>query len=243
MARLAIITICYNDREGLARTFASVFGQSVHDIEYIVVDGGSSDGSVAFIQQHADRITHWTSEPDRGIYDAQNKGWHRASAPFVLFLNAGDTFAAPDVLERTVPLLIDGVDILYGDAQLADERGVYRVKRHPRRMSSAWLMKEVVSHSAQFIRRSVLERYDGYDTRYRIAADYALFAQAYWKGRAVVRKTELIVSVFDTQGLSSDPSQKGRVAMERKAIQRSYAPCFWYAVYHAYAALNRIIGR
>lgn len=243
MTRLAIITICYNDRAGLERTFASVFGQSSPDFEYIVVDGGSTDGSLDLIKAHAARITHWTSEPDRGIYDAQNKGWYMASAPFVLFLNAGDTFAAPDVLERALPHLADNVDIAYGDARLSDERGVYGLKSHPDRITSAWLMKEVVSHSAQFIRRLCLEQAGGYDIGYRIAADYAFFAALFWHRRPVLRKLHFVVSVFDTQGISSDPEQKQLVATERKAIQRRYAPRFWYLLYHAYAALNRTIGR
>lgn len=242
MARLAIITICYNDRTGLERTFASVFGQTFRDFAYIVVDGGSSDGSVELVKAHTDRITRWVSEPDQGIYDAQNKGWRMADTPFVLFMNAGDSFATPDVLATAVPLLNEEVDILYGDTQLADERGVYAIKAHPARMSSPWLMKEVVSHSAQLIRRSLLEQYGGYDTRYRLAADYAFFARAFWGG-ARFRKVGRILSVFDTGGISSKPEQRERVAQERKEIQRLYGPRFWYLLYHGYAAFNRIIGR
>lgn len=243
MARLAIITICYNDRAGLERTFASVLGQTSRDIEYIVVDGGSTDGSVDLIEAHADRITHWTSERDRGIYDAQNKGWYMASAPFVLFMNAGDTFAAPDVLERALPMLTDAVDILYGDAQLADERGVYATKVHPRTITSAWLMKEVVAHQSQFIRRVLLEEAEGYDLRYPIAADYAFFARMFWKGRLRTRHAGFVISTFDTTGTSSDSARKQQSAAERKAIQRTFAPRAWYLLYHAWAAFNRMIGR
>ena len=243
MTRLAIITICYNDRPGLERTFASVFGQTIRDFEYIVVDGGSTDGSVDLIKAHAPRLTHWTSEPDRGIYDAQNKGWYMATAPFVLFMNAGDTFAAPDVLERAIPMLTDTVDILYGDAQLADERGVYGAKPHPHRLTSAWLMKETVAHQSQFIRRSLLEKAEGYDLGYPIAADYAFLARMFWRERIRTRHAGFAISVFDTTGLSSDPAGKRRSAAERKAIQRNFAPRGWYFLYHAWAAFNRLIGR
>ncbi len=243
MVRLAIITICYNDRDGLARTFASVFGQACRDFEYIVVDGGSTDGSAELIRQHADRITHWTSERDGGIYDAQNKGWHMASAPFVLFMNAGDVFASADVLERALPLLTDEVDILYGDAQLADGRGVYAIKPHPQRITNAWLMKEVVAHQSQFIRRALLEKSKGYNLRFPIAADYAFFAHMFWKEHVNVRHAGFVVSIFDTRGVSSAPLRKEQAAAERKAIQRTFAPRFWYWSYHAYATFNRLIGR
>jgi len=208
-----------------------------------VVDGGSTDGSVDLIKAHAPRLTHWTSEPDRGIYDAQNKGCYMATAPFVLFMNAGDTFAAPDVLERAIPMLTDTVDILYGDAQLADERGVYGAKPHPHRLTSAWLMKETVAHQSQFIRRSLLEKAEGYDLGYPIAADYAFLARMFWRERIRTRHAGFAISVFDTTGLSSDPAGKRRSAAERKAIQRNFAPRGWYFLYHAWAAFNRLIGR
>lgn len=243
MAQLAIITICFNDRAGLERTFASVFGQTFRDIEYIVVDGGSTDGSVDAIKAQAERITHWTSERDRGIYDAQNKGWYMASVPFVLFMNAGDTFAAPDVLERALPMLTNEVDILYGDAQLADERGVHGTKPHPQQLTSAWLMKETVAHQSQFIRRSLLEKAEGYDLRFPIAADYAFLARMFWRERIRTRHAGFAISVFDTTGLSSDPALKQRSAAERKAVQRIFAPRGWYLLYHAWAAFNCLIGR
>lgn len=243
MAKLAIITICYNDRVGLARTFDSVFGQSNRDVEYIVVDGGSTDGSVDLIKANAHRIDAWTSERDAGIYDAQNKGWHTAKAPFILFMNAGDVFAAPNVLERAIPMLNDDVDILYGDAELMDTRGIHGTKTHPHRMTSPWLMKEVVAHQAQFIRRALLVKAEGYDLRFPIAADYAFFARMFWKHGLRTRHAGFTICAFDTTGHSSATQQKERSAAERKAIQRMYAPRLWHFLYHAYAALNRLIGR
>lgn len=243
MGALAIVTICYNDRVGLEHTLESVLGQTCRDIEYIVVDGGSTDGSVEIIKANADRIATWTSEPDRGIYDAMNKGWHTAKSAFVLFMNAGDTFAAANVLERALPLLTDTVDILYGDAQLADERGTYATKRHPRVLSNAWLMKEVVAHQSQFIRRSLLQKAGGYDLRFPIAADYAFFARMFWKERIRTRHAGFTICTFHTTGLSSDPGHSRQAARERRIAQRTFAPRFWYLLYHAYAAFNRLIGR
>jgi glycosyltransferase involved in cell wall biosynthesis len=241
--RLSIITICYNDRAALERTFASVFAQTAHDFEYIVVDGGSTDGSVEMIERNRERITRWVSEKDAGIYDAQNKGWRMGSAPYVLFLNAGDILAGPDVIERALPALSPNVDIAYGDAQLSRAHGTFATKTHPARITTPWLMKEVVAHQSQFIRRGLLERLNGYDHTYRIAADYAFFARAFWTGPLKLVKLPFIVSVFDVEGLSSDPAQKEAVARERKAVQARYAPKLWYWGYHAYAAFNRMIGR
>lgn len=241
--RLAIVTICYNDRTGLERTFASVFAQTSREFDHIVVDGGSTDGSVEMIERNTARITHWLSEPDNGIYDAQNKGWRISTARFILFLNAGDALAGPEVVERVLPYLTTEVEIAYGDVQLSRAGGIYATKSHPARITTPWLMKEVVAHQAQFIRRDLLERYDGYDTTYRIVADYALFARAFWSGQLKLVKLPYVISVFDVGGLSSAPAQKEAVAEERKGVHVRYAPTLWYLGFHAYAALNRLIGR
>lgn len=243
MVRLAIITICYNDRAGLERTFASVLAQGVPDIEYIVVDGGSTDGSVDVIRAHAQHLAHWVSEPDGGIYQAMNKGWQLASAPFVLFMNAGDEFAGPEVLQYCLQQLTEKVDVLYGDALLGNGNAVYGTKAHPRRMHSAWLMKESVAHQSQFIRRTMLQQTGGYDLRFPIAADYALFARLFWKEHAQVMHAGCTVCTFHTTGLSSDPARKQQAAQERKSIQQAFAPFFWYHLYHGWAAVNRWIGR
>ena len=161
MVDLTIITICRNDLAGLERTFASIFGQSTRAFEFIVVDGASTDGSVALITKNAEHITKWVSEPDAGIYDAQNKGWRMARTPFVLFMNAGDVFASPTVLEQCLPLLTEEVDMVYGDAELSDGNVVFAVKRHPANITTAYLMKETVAHQSQFIRRARLEQLGG----------------------------------------------------------------------------------
>lgn len=243
MSRLAIVTICRNDREGLERTFASLDAQTERGFAHIVVDGASTDGSVGLVRAHGDRVARWVSEPDRGIYDAMNKGWRMAESDFVLFLNAGDALAAPDAMGRALPLLDGDVDIAYGDLILREPDGSLRPKRYPARITSAWLMRESPPHPAQFIRRALLERWGGYDEQWRIAADYAFFARAFWCGGLRLRKLPFAVSLFDTRGLSSQPGQLARVAAERKAIQRRYAPRFWYTAYHMWAAFNRFIGR
>lgn len=243
MNRISIITICFNDRVGLERTFASVQEQTFRGFDHIVVDGGSTDGSAEVVRSHAARLFRWVSEADGGIYDAQNKGWRMAVTPYVLFLNAGDRFAGPDVLERAVAMLPEDADIAYGDAALAKEGVVYAAKKHPPSITTPWLLTEVVAHQSQIIRRSLLERYNGYDTAWPIVADYAFFARAFWEGGCRIRKLDLVVGVFDTGGISSDPRRKTQVAAERRAVQRRYAPFVWYLLYHGYAHFNRLIGR
>lgn len=241
--RLSIITVCLNDRQGLQRTLASIRSQTVQDADLIVVDGGSTDGSVELIKEQESAITIWTSEPDQGIYDAQNKGWYMANTSYVLFMNAGDEFASADVLEKALPELDDRVDILYGDALLARDGERVGRKEHPAHLGSAYLMRETVAHQAQFIKRELLEHLEGYDTRYRIAADYDLLARAFWKVKAECRHLPMPVCVFDLQGTSSRAGNEATRDRERKEIQRRLAPRFWYLLYHGWAAFNKMIGR
>lgn len=243
MKPLAIVTICFNDRSGLERTLESVAAQTTDQVEHIVVDGGSTDGSVEVITAHAQRLARWVSEPDQGIYDAQNKGWRMAQAPWVLFLNAGDTLHANDVLERVLPHLQEDVDIVYGDLQVNDGRGGSRIKTYPARITSAWLMKESLPHPAQFTRRTVLERLTGFDVQFRIVADYDLFARAFWKLGVRLRKLSFVVSDFTLGGLSSDEDKAGQLRAERTEVQRRHAPRGWFLLYQAWAAINRSIGR
>ena len=98
--KLSIITINFNDREGLDKTIQSVINQAYKEFEYIVIDGASTDGSVDVIKKYADKLTHWVSEPDSGIYNAMNKGTQMASGEYCLYLNSGDFLAEDDVLER-----------------------------------------------------------------------------------------------------------------------------------------------
>ena len=114
MKKYTIITINFNNSAELRQTIESVLGQTMKDFEYIVIDGGSTDGSVEVIKDYADHIDYWVSEPDKGVYNAMNKGLGKAHGEYVNFMNSGDTFHSPDVLEE-VDSKIGDADILFGN--------------------------------------------------------------------------------------------------------------------------------
>ena len=113
--KVSVVTICYNAKTVIERTIQSVLNQTYSDIEYILIDGGSTDGTVEIIKQYSHRISSWVSEPDHGIYDAMNKGVMRATGEWIHFLNAGDVYHDHDVLENFVPKISATTDIAYGD--------------------------------------------------------------------------------------------------------------------------------
>lgn len=121
--RFSIITVVYNAEKILAGTMESVFRQRYPQVEYIVVDGASKDDSLTIVQEYATKMPNlrWISEPDRGLYDAMNKGLRMATGDFVQFLNAGDWLHAPDTLEKMAALVTPQTDVLYGETLLVDD--------------------------------------------------------------------------------------------------------------------------
>lgn len=124
MPTVSIITITYNAERFLERTIQSLVSQPTSDYEYIIVDGGSTDGTLAIIHRYENVVTHWTSEPDRGLYDAMNKGLHRATGQYVWFMNAGDELHDPQTLPNLLRhIRASWADVYYSDALFVDNDG------------------------------------------------------------------------------------------------------------------------
>ena len=113
--RISVVTVCYNAVDCIEQTMLSVLDQTYHDIEYIIIDGGSTDGTVDIIKKYADRLAYWISEPDKGIYDAMNKGIAVATGDYINFMNAGDTFRDQSSIYTYVDVIKPESEIIYGD--------------------------------------------------------------------------------------------------------------------------------
>lgn len=176
MRRLSIITINYNNIDGLRRTYDSIVSQSFHDYEWIVVDGGSTDGSKDFIFEHQSDVTWWCSERDGGIYNAQNKGLNHAAGEYLLFLNSGDTLLTPYVLEEVFSCTLDA-DVVYGDWYEKKSFSLCNKSRcYPGIANYFRFATCPLCHQATFIRGSVLRK-SPYDETYRICADWAKWVE------------------------------------------------------------------
>lgn len=165
---VSVITVVYNGKHFLSQTFESVFSQTYPHIEYIVVDGKSTDGTVDLIRANETRIARWISEPDKGLYDAMNKALKLATGDFVLFMNAGDLFQDKYVLEKLMTSAPADTDILYGDTMLVSEEGNeigLRSKKTPHKLPENLSWKDfkfgmVVCHQSILIRRSIAPEYN-----------------------------------------------------------------------------------
>lgn len=178
----SIITVVYNGRAVLERTLASVRAQTYAKIEYIVVDGASKDGTLELLSEHADLIDRQISEPDRGLYDAMNKGLDLATGDFVWFLNAGDEITAPDTLER-IAQSWNGEDVIYGETVMIDpdgsEAGLRDYKKLPRQLNwYSFREGMVVCHQSLLVGRRIAQRY---------SMDYPVSADIDWAIRSLKR--------------------------------------------------------
>lgn len=168
--------MCYNAVQVIESTITSVLDQSYSDVEYIVIDGGSKDGTCSLINKYTTKLSYYISEPDNGIYDAMNKGIHLAKGDYIIFINAGDEFYNSDTLYKFASIVENEcVDVLYGDV-------VYKYKYGKRLVKADRLTKieydMVFSHQSVFIRTHIL-KHNLFNLKYKLAADYDLLLRLY----------------------------------------------------------------
>ena len=149
---ISVVTVSYNAVLTIEQTILSVINQTYPNVEYIIIDGGSTDGTVDIIKKYADKIAYWVSEPDKGIYDAMNKGGLKATGDFIQFLNAGDWFENEHVIEKIFKDWYKRVDVIYGDMIIRRSDGVYYAKAQD---LSHFENDFPLFHPSTFIARSV----------------------------------------------------------------------------------------
>lgn len=175
MKKLSVITVTYNAEKTLERTLKSVQEQSYSDIEHIIVDGKSKDGTVALIKRYENPGLRWISEPDQGLYDAMNKAAAMASGDYLCFLNAGDTFFSAGTVEKMFNSVPEtkSADIIYGETAIVDDNGDFlhmRRLKAPETLSwKSFKQGMLVCHQAFIVKRSVFEPYD---LQYRFSSDF-----------------------------------------------------------------------
>lgn len=199
--KISIITINFNNLLGLKKTLLSVFTQSYSNIEFIIIDGLSTDGSKDYIVENSSKINYWISEPDYGIYNAMNKGWKRASGNYVLFLNSGDVFADCEVLEYVSKLIDHTADIVYGCHLWGSKDGERWNPKKDFKIQDI-LSHTPISHQATFIKRSQLEKVGGFKEQYKIIADWGVLIDSMLM-HARLQKISLDICIAEEAGISN----------------------------------------
>lgn len=259
--KLSIITINYNNAEGLRKTLASVAAQTYRNIEHIIIDGGSTDGSVDIIKEYAEKPTpnpslkgraiKWVSEPDRGIYNAMNNGISKATGDYIQILNSGDLLAASDVTERMTaalytihhtPYIEKGFPaILYGN-MLKSYDGKTIINRDTcggdmyTPESFLYFYKGTLNHDCAYIRRDLFEKYGLYNEDMKICSDWEWYVRAIVLGGEKPIYTNIDVTIFDMNGISESRGKNAElIKRERREYLESILPS---AVLHDYDAFS-----
>ena len=234
--KITVVTVCYNAERDIEKTIQSVINQTYDNIEYIIVDGASKDGTMQVVEKYKDKIAKIVSEPDKGIYDAMNKGIKLATGEWINFMNAGDCFYDNDSVANSVPMFND-TDIISGISTLSGQTW-YPTK--PSGLSLTFFLTKSLSQQATFIKTNLMKKH-GYDTTYKSASDSLFFFEALIIENVSYQDISVMVARCDDAGMSGNEEQGYRELSD--GIKRMLPPRMTYEVdfihkYHNPAVLT-----
>jgi glycosyltransferase involved in cell wall biosynthesis len=200
-------------------------------IEYLIIDGGSTDGSVEFIESNENKLSYWCSEKDEGIYDAMNKGIIHAKGDYILFLNSGDYLYD----SKSLSYLVNNSSnegIIYGKMGMYVNESL-QTKAYPYKLSLAYFRYDTIPHQSAIIKRELFDKFGYYKTHFTIVSDWAFFVDCIIKGKVKYKYVDQVISIFDLNGISSQPSSNQII---RKEINQHLKQKYWFS--YQYFKLN-----
>ena len=243
--KISIVTVCYNSEATIERTIRSVLEQSYDNIEYVIVDGMSTDGTIDIIDKYSDDIDVFIREKDEGVYDAMNKGLDGSSGDYILFLNADDRLFYENTISEAAGLITaneSNPDVFLGDVVIHDQG---------KRKSSIWKSKKVtpyslfrgsVPHPAAFYSRSAFSKNGMFDKSFRIAGDYEWFVRGTVNGSISFSRMNLLVSIFFKGGISTNPEFTRILQEEKNKIKMTHYSKMERIFYNFRYRIKKIIG-
>ena len=232
---LSVVTVVYNNVADIERTMLSVLNQTYPGIEYIVIDGASTDGTLQVIKRYKDKLAKLISEKDKGIYDAMNKGIAAATGDYIIFMNSGDGFYSDDTVARVFASAEDA-DIYYGETEMMDEQGNnLGRRRHTAPYAFTWRDFKYgmsISHQAIYIKRSLVEPYD---PKYQLSADIDWILRAAKKAKSIVN-VHAYVARYKMGGMSKQKHKQS--LLERFDIMKKHYGFLPTVLNHAVIAFN-----
>ena len=223
MIQLSIITVNLNNKSGLEKTIQSVSQQNYKDYEHIIIDAGSTDGSLKIIEDKKNLFSYWVSEPDRGIYHGMNKGINKASGKYILFLNSGDYLLSKDALSIDFKTITQ--DIVYGHLT-HNNNNVLNTSAYKDNIDLGFFFVSTLPHGSTFIKRELFLNYGLYKTDYIIVSDWIFFLERIVIDSCSTFNLNKAVSVFTLGGISTRPENKDLVKQERVRYLNTIMPSF-----------------
>lgn len=214
--KISIVTINWNNKEGLEKTIESVIKQTYTNIEYIIIDGASTDGSVDIIDSNKEKFAYWVSEPDKGIYNAMNKGLEKATGAYILFLNSGDYLANNLVIETIINKVKDEEDVFYGNIGVYQKGRLHEINSASKVEYFKRYQHNLPPHPAIFIKSNLLRDCGGFNESFKVISDVILIAKIFSSEKTSYKFVNMLVTIFDTDGLSSKMENQNLIYEERK---------------------------
>ena len=231
---ISVITVSYNAVLTIEQTILSVINQTYLNIEYIIIDGGSTDGTVNVIKKYADKIAYWVSESDKGIYDAMNKGIAYSHGEYCNFINAGDKFCSSSILKQVMDFN-HVADIIVGqDLHVNEHNKIVSRSVLPRRYNLLHFYITTIPHQSCFIRASLLKKYY-YDTSLKIVSDWKFYLQSIVLGGHSVAAYNNVIVICNPRGASSD---NNRIKEEREKVLKDLLPAYIVNDYQCLSCLG-----
>lgn len=221
MPRFSIVTVCLNTAGDIARTVESVLSQDGADYEYIVIDGGSTDGTLEILQSYGKRISVLVSEPDSGIFNAMNKAIRLSIGEYIYFLNSGDVFASNDILKKMNDLT-GSSDLIYWDFLVEITPNLIIRKNVPSKLTKAYFMIDSIPHQATFIKRELFNRTGLYREDLKFTSDYEHSLRIFLSPNYSLLHIPLAVSVYNLRGVTASKNNKRVFKEERSILQKQY---------------------
>lgn len=235
---ITIVTVVYNNYDKIENTILSVLSQrDYYDrIEYIIIDGGSTDGTVDIIEKYSAKIDYWVSEPDKGVYDAMNKAIKVCNGEWICFMNSGDCFTEKDIISKIAHLFIGNCHIIYGDTIVINEYGANVVKAK----DASYLKYNMpFCHQSTFVKSCYMK--DAlFDTTFRLVADYNFFYKCFNSG-LIFQYIPISISIFDsTEGLTASNKKKmfKEIIKVRKKDDTLIQRCLLMGKYYRYRCME-----
>jgi putative colanic acid biosynthesis glycosyltransferase len=230
--KVTIVTVTRNDAGNLRKTIESVVSQTYQNREYIVIDGGSEDGTNELLTKYDSFIDGWVSEPDEGIFHAMNKGSERATGDWIIFLNSGDVFFNDHVLEDIFSEAIPAnIDAIYVNTVYSYGKKGYREFRKAGEVRHFW-KGMMTSHQSFFLRKKVMEKH-WFDLRYKVAADFYYLYDLYMNG-GLFFHIPVYVSIVDTTGISNNEKMIRSVCEHWRVIRKFHSNNLYYHAYYLF---------
>ena len=222
---LSIITINYNNQEGLEKTLRSIATQTYKDYEYIIIDGGSTDTSNNIVSKYKELVSYYVSEPDNGIFHAMNKGIQVSTGEYLLFLNSGDYLFDDMTLQAVIDFGLKK-DIIYGNVKVT-KSGVHAEEWcPPSELTFKTFLQRSIPHQSSFIRRSLFTKIGFYNEHYKMVSDWEFFIVAVCRFQCSYKHFDRTLAVFNEEGITSNPENYPAMGLERQAVLEAHFVAF-----------------